>query len=243
MRAVKGHPAFTLIEILVSISVIALLVGITIPALSSARETSRRVKCLANLRSIGQGLQGYMNDSRDRLPEVRPLHGSGTQQNDLSLLDVMANYLDVPIPEREVPGDATTPFVKVSDVFKCPGDVAGKDAASNYEPLWRSSGVSYEYFAGSMMFGAWMATVRDPAKAVTLTYEMPRWKDLPVMNCYADWHQLRRRGVPRNALYFGSWNVDWASPLLKVDSSSPEWPTLICDIVSRNGGVPIPGCN
>ena len=62
MRTVRA--AFTLIELLVVISVIALLIGITVPALSSARETSRRLKCLANLKGLGVGFEIYTQQSK-----------------------------------------------------------------------------------------------------------------------------------------------------------------------------------
>lgn len=60
IRTVRG--AFTLIELLVVISIIALLIGIMLPALSQARNIARAAINLANLRSIGQGLQMYIND-------------------------------------------------------------------------------------------------------------------------------------------------------------------------------------
>ncbi len=73
---VKRCRAFTLIELLVVISVIALLIGITLPALGQARETGRRTKCLANLRSLGQGFNLYLNESKGLFPLVRPLHNT-----------------------------------------------------------------------------------------------------------------------------------------------------------------------
>lgn len=239
---------FTLIELLVVITIIAILVGLTMPALGAARETSRRVKCLANLRSFGQGLQNYMGDSKDVLPRVRPLHDTtsttpGQPNNDPSLLEIMTSYLDVPLAQREDPNDPNSPFVNVSDMFRCPSDITGRDAATNFEPLWRTAGISYEYFAGTMMLGAELATVKDPAKAVTLTYQQPQWKDLPVMVDNDDWHTQRRGGVPRNALYFGDWRADWSSKLIKLDDGSDQARDLICDIVRRFGGVPLPGCN
>jgi prepilin-type N-terminal cleavage/methylation domain-containing protein/prepilin-type processing-associated H-X9-DG protein len=56
-RAFKS--AFTLVELLVVISIIALLVGILIPALSKSRSSAQATVCLANLRSIGNALVTY----------------------------------------------------------------------------------------------------------------------------------------------------------------------------------------
>ncbi len=71
----RARSAFTLIELLVVVAIISLLISILLPSLSAARAQAKGVKCLANLRSIGQGLTLYTNEHKDilvpgRLPQL-----------------------------------------------------------------------------------------------------------------------------------------------------------------------------
>jgi len=56
--------AFTLVEILVVIGIIALLIALLLPALAGARQEAKSIKCQANMRTIGQLLLMYANSNR-----------------------------------------------------------------------------------------------------------------------------------------------------------------------------------
>lgn len=64
------HLAFTLVELLVVVAIIALLAGLLLPALSRARSQAQATRCLSNLHQLGIGCALYENDNADRFPET-----------------------------------------------------------------------------------------------------------------------------------------------------------------------------
>ena len=60
--------AFSLVELLTVIGVIAILIALLLPALDKVREQSNQVKCLANLRSIGQAAMMHATEHNNYLP-------------------------------------------------------------------------------------------------------------------------------------------------------------------------------
>jgi prepilin-type N-terminal cleavage/methylation domain-containing protein len=64
--------AFTLVELLVVIGVIALLISILLPALQKSREQAVKVQCASNMRQWGQGLAMYCANNKGFYPRLRP---------------------------------------------------------------------------------------------------------------------------------------------------------------------------
>lgn len=68
-RLTPNRRAFTLIEVLVVIAVLALLISILLPAMSKARQTGLITVCLSNLRQITLSSIGYASDYKDISPD------------------------------------------------------------------------------------------------------------------------------------------------------------------------------
>jgi len=95
--------AFTLLELLVAIAILAILVAISVPGALAVFKRVHSAGCLDNLRSIGVGLNLYLADHDQRMPD---LHGSRSSIHD-----------DVPVID-----DILTPYLQKSSVFRCPFD-------------------------------------------------------------------------------------------------------------------------
>jgi prepilin-type N-terminal cleavage/methylation domain-containing protein/prepilin-type processing-associated H-X9-DG protein len=66
----RKRAAFTLVELLVVIGIITVLIAILLPALKKAREQSRQIACLSNLRQLGAAFVMYCNDNHGTYPSA-----------------------------------------------------------------------------------------------------------------------------------------------------------------------------
>ena len=146
----RSRTAFTLVELLVVIGIIALLISILLPALSKAKDYANTVKCASNLKSIGQGVALYAANYRGALPAAVVFSGmqlrngqqygpGGTQ----AATDIWSKgYINFSSQVFTKPYDVNDPAFSTTtgwDMFKCPsldnGGVAPANTfAANQEP-------------------------------------------------------------------------------------------------------------
>lgn len=162
----RKRRGFSLLELIVVISITTLLMGLLMPALSSVRENAWRVVCGSNQRQLGQALTMYSADRRNRLPissvldlpEPDPtllsLVRSGMRETSSSSFTI-SRFRTVPEPLKQSDWDGLGHLYKwhycgSSESFYCPSHKGNHtheecmdkwDTKSNDEPLY----ANYQY--------------------------------------------------------------------------------------------------
>lgn len=134
----RGQPAFTLIELLAVIGVIAILAGLLLPALSNAKAKAQRVACLNKLRQWGLAALSYKDEHEDFLPREKCVTGIHTWA-DVSAANNNDVWFNALPPEcfgqKGVAGYAADPdgFHSPKNIFHCP---VAKLPSGNVDPVF-----------------------------------------------------------------------------------------------------------
>jgi prepilin-type N-terminal cleavage/methylation domain-containing protein len=131
--------AFTLVEVLVVISIIAMLLGILMPTLSAGRRLAKKAVCKANLHNCALAFKMYLDDNKNIMPTI------DNMPND-------ANIHPHPIPIYSVIGK----YLGNQEALRCPADKGtvietsffdstAPQAAKDADCYFTDEGSSYEY--------------------------------------------------------------------------------------------------
>ncbi len=139
-RPMPPPNAYTLVELLVVVSIMVLLIAILLPSLSRAREDARRTVCLANLKHIGVALFAYADTNNQLGPQVMQPIGKYAPRSLLSVPGEMVNL------GLLVPTEVADPRL-----FRCPSQ---RDFNYDVDP---------ELFEKSRVVGSYAYAVHLPA--------------------------------------------------------------------------------
>ncbi len=151
---------FTLIELLVVIAVIAVLMGILMPALRAARELGRSANCLANERSLVLAYTMYADDNDSRLVRGH-VNQSGLDSPMWVLppIDAAGSYISgTPLLEdrfRGIKRGALYSYIGDPEMYHCPGDNRYQTGAQEHLRFYRSYIIPDVLSAARKGFHSW----------------------------------------------------------------------------------------
>ena len=206
MRPLMNHPltgsrrAFTLVELLIVIGIIAVLAGFLLTTYSRSREQANRALCANNLRQLGLALISYAQDNDGKLPGPADttadraedwFYWRNTAPHNTSK-SIILKYVHQP--------DATK-------ILRCPSDDTDTRPSGTTQPY------RYSYTLNSMWAGKRIQTVQNPSAKLMMVEESETtindgaWKVPPIIESLSTRHDTKMH--QQGNVAYGDAHVDW----------------------------------
>jgi prepilin-type processing-associated H-X9-DG protein len=191
LRRSRTAAAFTLVELLVVIGIIAVLIGILLPTLSSAQRSGKSVKCLSALRQIGTAFQQYAHEYKGYWPVAvhvySPAGPDGVTERRWQ--DQVAKYLHKQPADKGA--DDISQYRRNSVLWGCPEYTLTEDFnASNFAHRVRN-GYAMQYYPEAPS----VAGSSNPARPGNLAYIDPTIPSYGQYMKQVKWTRPAERGL------------------------------------------------
>jgi prepilin-type N-terminal cleavage/methylation domain-containing protein/prepilin-type processing-associated H-X9-DG protein len=158
----RARPGLTLVELLVVIAVIGVLAALLLPAIQSARETSRRASCANNLRQLGIAASAYLESKKEFPPGIEQWYfNSAVSHRGISLFVFLLPHLeeaavvadwDFADPMNNVNQGASSRTAAVLPLLVCPSDEILQNPVVFSGRQWHYALTSYGGNGGSRSY-------------------------------------------------------------------------------------------
>ena len=161
---------FSLIELLITISIIAILAALLLPVLNKARDKGREITCVSQMKQVGSAVIMYCNDNDDYLPTYN--HNTALDKWSSGWSGIpdlyLASYLK--LPDADIQAWGIMYHDKVNNVMRCPMDTiyAKKESGKNY--YMGSYAVILNSKDGSTSGPGWMECEGNGGQGSKVTY-------------------------------------------------------------------------
>jgi prepilin-type N-terminal cleavage/methylation domain-containing protein/prepilin-type processing-associated H-X9-DG protein len=142
-RLLRWHGAFTLLELLIVIAIIAVLASLLLPALGKAKEKAQGIKCLSNLKQMQLAWGMYADDNNDRVPPNDAWNRTSGYAYDTNRTWVRG-WLDYQTPVQDNTNQVylqtshLAPYQASLQIWKCPSDKSTSKHGARVYPRVRS---------------------------------------------------------------------------------------------------------